>query len=632
MKKMTIQFVCEVLQQHNLVDQKTIDYITANEAEQRKHLKGQSASNGTNGTSDITAVDVISSMNLKVASDPRRSLSEELIMKTLADHWNLPFLKIDLTKLSPCDLASKVSAPFAKKNLVFPVMLSKRILLVAVVNPTNVEALETIRTASKLKVRPVISTKTDILKAIAECYKTIERKKAEQKSLDDFQAYVDAAESEISQDTSSKSSGFTSINTSVSPDKNIVTAVNLMLNYACEQRANEIHIEPKQFFSQIRFRIDGMLYDVKQIPPEIQTSMLLRFKALAGMDISEKRKPQDGRTQFDFHGRSMTLRISTMPMVFGEKIMIRILDQIMFLRHVEDLGFCPEEFEHYMSLISQSNGIILVAGPPGSGKTTTLYSTLDVLSDKGINITTLEDPVEFPYDRFNQIAIQPGVGFTFETAIRHIVRQSPDVIMLSEIRDKTTADNAIQASLLGHLVVGSLHTHDTSSALIRLVKMGTEPFLVESTVIGVLAQRLLRKICPECKEPYSPTEEEMAALHVSTRDLESLSLWKGTGCLKCRGTGYFGQTGIFELMEMTDDIRALIDHNAGSAAIKEAAQHSGMRPLREHAITKMRQGITSCEEVLRVTGGLRKGEPHKFKTKIALSRSETEEQEVFVPS
>ncbi len=610
MNLLSTDFVCKILQHYHLIDNDQINHIKLHEKEQRKQLKRK---NSENGAGTITAVDIISVMALKTASDTKKDLTEELIMRTLALHWKLPFLKIDLSKRTPSKLSSKISEPFARKFLVTPVSISKNILIVAVVNPTDVAALDMIRTASKMKIRPVISTKTEILKAINQCY-------LHEKELENFQASVDAAQAELVKDgTAHKAIELSSVNEEELSEKSVVTAVNLMLQYACEQRASEIHIEPKQFYSQVRLRIDGILYDAKRIPPEIHMSMGQRLKALAGMNISEKRKPQDGRTQFNFHERDMSLRISTMPMTFGEKIMIRVLDPLLFLRHIDDLGFLPEEQDQYQSLLAQKNGIILITGPPGNGKSTTIYSTLDAVSERGINITTIEDPIEFPYDKFNQIIIQPAVGLTFGTAIRHIVRQSVDVIMVGEIRDTETVENAIHAALTGHLVISSLHTYDAPSAIACLIKLGAQPFLVESTVIGIISQRLLRRICRHCAQPYDLSPEERTALGISEEDAETLHSQKGAGCIKCRGTGYLGQTAIFEIMEITDTLRPLILKNAGTYAIRQAANEEGMHILRARAIERMRAGITTCEEVLRVTGGLKSAIAQSFKTTIALS-------------
>ena len=616
MTSLNLSFVCSVLQQQKLLNEQQTQSILQQESAQRMRLKQE-----TGGESVIvTAVDVLNAMKIVSAADQKTVLSEEIIMRALATYWKLPFLRIDLTKIDSCKLTSKISAPFAKKHLVFPISISKNMLFVAVVNPLDVEVLDTLRNVTKMQIRPVVSLKSEIIQAIHECYKAQEAEKSAQKQLENFQASVNAAKADLAKsDAPAAAPVMTSVNADETNDANIVTAVNLMLQYACEQRASEIHLEPRQFHCQIRFRIDGMMYDVKRIPLEIQSGMTQRFKALGGMNISEKRKAQDGRTHFNFHGRDMTLRISTMPMTFGEKVMIRVLDPILLLRHVETLGFSEEQAAQYQALLAHSNGILLIAGPTGSGKTTTLYSTLDLLAERGINITTLEDPVELPYDRFNQVALQPSVGFTFEQAVRHLVRQSPDVIMIGEIRDKQTAENAIQAALLGHLVISTIHTHDAASALVRLVRMGIEPFLVESTVIAVVAQQLVRRICRHCVQPCRLSEQEAAALNLRSAERDALNLQCGKGCIKCRGTGYLGQTGVFEVLEITDELRELIHRSESISAIQHAAARSGVKALREMAIAKMLDGQTTAQEILRTSEGISPTQSHQFKTKISLS-------------
>jgi general secretion pathway protein E len=358
---------------------------------------------------------------------------------------------------------------------------------------------------------------------------------------------------------------------------------------------------------------------VKRIPVEVSTGMTQRLKGMARMNVSEKRKPQDGRAEFIHHDREIYLRVSTIPVVFGEKMMVRLIDPIRLFRHVDDLGFAPDELEQYLTLIARPSGIILLAGPTGCGKTTTLYSTLNRLAETGINIITVEDPVESVCEGFNQMIIQPSLGVTFESAIRHIVRQAPDVIMVGEIRDKESVEHTIQAALTGQLVISTLHTDDAPSAVVRLVNMGAEPFFVESTVIAVVAQRLIRRICDNCAKPYRLSQEDIDALHCSETTTGEFLGRKGVGCEKCRGTGYLGQTAIFELMELTDEIRSLIHNNAGVYAIRQAAIQHGMQPLKAQVIAKMKAGLTTCEEILRVTGELKEEVPHKFQSKIFLS-------------
>ncbi len=599
-KSLSTDFVCAVLKESNLIDEKLVREIKLHENTYHKLLQQEA---GANGSSPITAVDVISSMGLNSLSD--QILSEELIMKTLAAHWKLPFLKIDLAKLDPAMVTSRVSESFALKHLTIPISISENMLFIAVVDPLDAEILETMRRVSTLEIRPIISTKTDILNAIEMCY--------------GHPNSVKAMGNELSLErTSDESMDLLTVGNDRYADKHVVNTVNLILHYAFEQRTSEIHIDPKHHYSAIRFCIDGMLYDVKHIPLEVHENIILRLKALAGMDISERHKPQDGQTHFEFHDREIYLRISTMPVASGEKVVLRILDPIMLFRRVDELGFSPEELQQYMGFISHSSGIILVTGPAGSGKTTTIYSTLNQLCERGINITTIEKPIESVHEGFNQIAVQPHIGMSFETAIRHIVRQSPGVIMVGEMRNKGSVEQTVRAALAGHLVFGVLHTHDAPSAIVQLVDIGAQSFLLESTVIAVIAQRLVRKICDNCAGPTRLSSEERAELHISKEEAEKLSLRKGTGCITCRGTGYFGQTAVFEIMEVTDKLRVLIHNNTGAYALKNAAIEQGMRPLRTRAIEKMKAGITTSEEVLRVTGGLKGGIPHKFKSKILL--------------
>jgi general secretion pathway protein E len=476
---------------------------------------------------------------------------------------------------------------------------------------------------TKLKVRPVISTKTDILHVI-DAYYTASPKQEEDfelREFDTFQSLVNTAEAELSDGTLYRSVVINPLTDEMPTDENIDAIVNLMLRYACEHRATEIHIDPKQFHSQVYFRIDGLLYDVKRLSPQIHNNISLLLKNQTGIGVFEKDTPQTGRMHFNFHDRELSLQISTLPMTFGEKIIIRILDPILLLRHMDDLGFRQEQFKRYRSLLSHPEGIVLIAGPPGSGKTTTLYSTLDALAEQGMNITTIETPIALPYDQFNQIELHPEKGFTFEAAIHTISQYPVDVLMVGDIRDKETAESAVNASLFGHLVLGSLHTPDAPSAFTRLIEMGIQPFLLESTVVGVIAQRLMRRVCTHCAQTYQLSQPEITALGSARDAVQTPMVQKGVGCTKCRGTGYQGQTAIFEIMTITDEMRPLIKNNAGTHAIRQAAMKAGMQTLRQQAIEKMREGVTTSEEVLRVTGGLRTAKPQHFKTAAVLEAS-----------
>lgn len=596
-KTFDTEFVCDVLFENDLLIEEQVQQIQANEEKHRKLLQAklikeakESPGNADFGAEQITIVDVISSMRLPLPSDENSLLTEELIMKTLAAHWQLPFMKLDPLKLKLEVVTSKISEPFARRYLIVPIAIdeAQELLTVAVINPWDIEALETVRRVSGLKVRPIISTKTDILKIIKEFY--------------GFRTSVKAAEKDLTNRIDlGNLEQYTDVNIRYT-DKHIINAVNLLFNYAFEQRASDIHIEPKRNYSQIRLRIDGMLYNIHRMPRSVNNAITSRIKMLARMDIAEKRKPQDGRVKTKFQGRDIELRVSTMPVAFDEKIVIRILDRASLVQGIEELGFSSQESTQYQSFIAKSNGIVLITGPTGSGKTTTLYSTLDKLATEEVNVMTIEEPIEMLHDRLNQIAVQPNVGLTFAAALRNIVRQDPDIIMVGEIRDYETVENAIHAALTGHLVFSTLHTNDAPSAIARLVDMGAQPFLVESTLIAVLAQRLVRKICSGCRQPYAPTPQEIAALNLPAQDSQALALFKGAGCEKCRGTGYYGRIGIFEVMPITEAIRHLIHTNAGAQDIKDQALKEGMHTLRESAIAKMKHGVTTVEEVIRVTG------------------------------
>ncbi len=591
------EFICTVLQEQELLNNDQIQEILGQGDKHRRLLQAKlvqeakaSGSPRPAGSDDISIVEVISSMRLHLANDDHEVLTEELIMKTLASHWKLPFMRLDPLKLKLEIVTSKLSEPFAVKHLIVPIQHDeeKELMTVAVVNPWDVEALETVRRVTGLKVQPVISTKTDILKIIREFHgfrtsvKAAERNLTERIDLGNLEQYTD-------------------VNIRYT-DKHIVNAVNLLFNYAFEQRASDIHIEPKRTYSQIRLRIDGMLHSIHRMPRTVNAAISSRIKMLARMDISEKRKPQDGRIKTRYQGRDVELRVSTMPVAYDEKIVIRILDRGSLVQSIEQIGFSPKEVALYLSFISKSNGIILITGPTGSGKTTTLYSTLDKLSTEEINIMTIEDPIEMIHEDVNQIAVRANVGLTFGTALRNIVRQDPDVIMVGEIRDPETVDNAIHAALTGHLVLSTLHTNDAPSAVARLVDMGAEPFLVESTLIAVLAQRLVRTICDACTETYTPTDLQLAPLGLTVASLNGAKLRRGVGCTKCRSTGYYGRSAIFEVMPISPAIRKLIHHNAGSQDLEAQAIKEGMHTLRESGIRKLTDGLTTIEEVVRVTG------------------------------
>jgi len=379
----------------------------------------------------------------------------------------------------------------------------------------------------------------------------------------------------------------------------IIKLVNLLITRAVESRASDIHIEPFEDELKVRFRIDGVLHDIESTPKRLQAAIVSRIKIMAKLNIAERRLPQDGRIRLRINEREIDLRVSTIPVLYGESVVMRILRKEGIVIDLDLLGFPPQTLSAFNNLIKKPNGIILVTGPTGSGKTTTLYGALDKINSPDKKIITVEDPVEYQLKGVNQIQVKPKIGLNFASTLRHIVRQDPDIIMIGEIRDLETAEIAIQSALTGHLVFSTLHTNDAPSSITRLLDMGVENFLLSSTIRGILAQRLVRVICPDCREVDRTIadREELSVLGIN----HDITLYRGRGCEKCAFTGYYGRTGIFELLVVDDDIRRLILKNADSNQIREVARQQGMRTLLEDGAEKIRAGITTLSEVLRVT-------------------------------
>jgi len=382
----------------------------------------------------------------------------------------------------------------------------------------------------------------------------------------------------------------------------VVKALDHILSYAFEQRASDIHFEPKRDLTLVRLRIDGVLHDVHVIPKIVYEAVVSRIKLLCGANLAEKRRPQDGRIKRDQGGREVELRVSTMPTAFGEKAVLRIFDPDILLKTIDELGLSPHDLPKFNEFIARPTGIILVTGPTGSGKTTTLYSVLKHLSKPEVNIVTIEDPIEMVFEDFNQVQVKPLIDVTFASSLRTVLRQDPDIIMVGEIRDKETADHAVQAALTGHLVISTLHTNDASSSITRLLDLEVPHFLITSTLIGVVAQRLVRENCKHCVEEYEPTEAEAAAMKIPFDKLKPYRFRRGKGCLHCRETGYMGRTGIYEILPMSEKIRRLVSNQASSLDIFKAAREEGLRTLKEAGIEKVFRGSTTVTEMVRVTG------------------------------
>jgi general secretion pathway protein E len=385
-------------------------------------------------------------------------------------------------------------------------------------------------------------------------------------------------------------------------DQHIVNIVDWLLQYAFEQRASDIHLEPRRGKGKVRFRIDGMLHLVYELPDNVMTAMISRLKILGRMDVAEKRRPQDGRIKTKApSAREIELRLSTMPTAFGEKLVLRIFDPDVLLRSFSQLGLVSEDYAHWQSMVQRAHGIVLVTGPTGSGKTTTLYSTLKQLAVDSVNVSTIEDPIEMVVESFNQSQIQPAIEFDFAAGIRTLMRQDPDIIMVGEIRDRATAEMAVQAALTGHLVLSTLHTNDAPTAISRLLDLQMPAHLIKATLNGVMAQRLVRTLCPECRKEVRCDPNDWHTLAGSAELAPPSTLFQPAGCLECRNTGYLGREGIYEIMPLTNELLTYISTDSDIQSIRQAAIAQGMKTLRIAGAEKVAAGVTSMEEVLRVT-------------------------------
>jgi general secretion pathway protein E len=384
-------------------------------------------------------------------------------------------------------------------------------------------------------------------------------------------------------------------------DQHVVNIVDWLLQYAFDQRASDIHLEPRREMSNVRFRIDGVMHDVYQIPTNVMAAVSSRIKIIGRMDVAEKRRPQDGRLKTRTpDGQEVELRLSTMPTAFGEKLVMRIFDPEVLVRNYRELGFSERDDEIWNSMIDQPNGIILVTGPTGSGKTTTLYSTLKQLAKPEVNVCTVEDPIELVEPSFNQMQVQRNIDLDFSTGVRTLMRQDPDIIMIGEIRDMETAEMAIQAALTGHLVLSTLHTNDAPAAVTRMLDIGVPPYLLQSSILGVMAQRLVRTLCPHCKEATEISDEEWNALVKPWRSRKPDHVMVPVGCLECRNTGYMGRVGIYEMFTFTEKVRKLVNGSSDISELRQQTLKDGLRPLRLSGASKVATGLTTIEEVMRV--------------------------------
>ncbi len=518
-------------------------------------------------------------------------LKEEDFLRCLGKQLGIPVI-LDLSEYKiKKEIISQIPLNFVKKHSLIPIEINQKTLTVAMTDPLDLQPLDDINLLLGYIVEPVICTDEEIKKAINKIYggetDSTQKMLSDLKKADDELPVIHIEEQEDLLDLANKAP--------------IIKFVNLILTRAINERASDIHIEPFEKDLKVRYRVDGMLYEALSPPKQYQAAITSRIKIMGNLNIAERRLPQDGRIKIKILNHEIDIRLSTIPVNYGERIVMRLLDRGNLLLDLRQLGFSSSIYSKIEKIIHSFNGIILVTGPTGSGKTTTLYAALSHINSVEKNIITIEDPVEYQLDGIGQIQINPKIELTFANGLRSILRQDPDIIMVGEIRDYETAEIAIHASLTGHLVFSTLHTNDASGAITRLIDMGVEPYLVSSSVIAVLAQRLVRVICNNCKEPYTPSTDLLKEIGLTVKNLENGFVFRGKGCSKCLNTGYLGRLGIYELLIIDGDIRDSILNKIDSSSIKKIARKKGMLTLREDGAQKVINGITTIEEVLRVT-------------------------------
>ena len=544
---------------------------------------------------DVHPVIVIAEQRWKSLQPPNRILDLDGLTQWLAKWCKLDYLHIDPLKINFSAVTEIMSISYATRFRILPVEVKPNEVVIATAEPFQRAWEEEMQPILRKEVRRVIANPDDITRYQVEFYNLAKSIKGAMGKGDvaggasNFEQLVELGKGKKQYDAN---------------DQHIVTIVDWLWQYAFEQRASDIHVEPRRDLGIVRFRIDGLLHQVYQIPMAVLKAMTSRIKILGRMDVIEKRRPQDGRIKTRTpDGLEVELRLSTIPTAFGEKLVMRIFDPDVLVRDFSELGFADEESKQWQEMSVQPNGIILVTGPTGSGKTVTLYSTLKHLATPEVNVCTLEDPIEMIEGSFNQVQILPDIGMGFAEGIRSLMRQDPDIIMVGEIRDLETADMAIQAALTGHLVLSTLHTNDAPSAMTRLVDLGVPPYLLSATVLGVMAQRLIRTLCPKCKQAGGMRAEDEAAwtaLVAPWKSSKPAQLYHAVGCLDCRMTGYKGRVGIYEIMPMSVEIKKLVANGAELGKLREQAMREGMKPLRIAGAKKVAAGLTTIAEIIKV--------------------------------
>lgn len=562
-------------------------YLTQATAEQCLTIRRSAVNNQQH------PLEFIASQQLDDLRHPGKKLELESLTVWLAALANQPYLRIDPLKIDVAAVTPLMSYAFAQRHKILAVAVDKEAVTIASAQPFVHKWESDLMHVLKRPIKRVVANPGDIQRFTVEFFR-LAKSVSGANSIDqklgnfgNFEQLLKLGASDQEPDAN---------------DSHIVNIVDWLFQYAFQQRASDIHIEPRREQGSVRFRIDGVLHTVYQFPPQVTMAIVSRLKSLGRMNIAEKRKPQDGRVKTKTpDGGEVELRLSTLPTAFGEKMVMRIFDPEVLLKSFDQLGFSPDDLRRWEFMTTQPNGIILVTGPTGSGKTTTLYTTLKKLATSEVNLCTIEDPIEMVEPAFNQMQVQANIDLTFASGVRALMRQDPDIIMVGEIRDLETAEMAIQAALTGHLVLSTLHTNDAPSAITRLLELGVPHYLLKATLLGVMAQRLVRTLCPHCKVPVEILDEDWQALTKPWSSPTPSGAQQAVGCLECRDTGYRGRAGVYEIMQLNDGIKPLISAETDLIALRRQAFKEGMRSLRLSGAQKVAAGLTTIEEVLRVT-------------------------------
>jgi len=548
-----------------------------------------------NAAGSMHPLTAIAQCKIVSAKAPHQLLTLDVLSEWCAGKVGLPFFRIDPLKIDFTKVADVMSASYAARFNILPVELGPGTLVVATADPFRIEWQNEIARISRRRIELVIANPLDIAQYISQFFSLAKSIRDANKSSgqdlalrNNFEQLVELGKTNKQVDAN---------------DQHIVNIVDWLWGYAFEQRASDIHLEPKRDAGVIRFRIDGVLHQVYQVPAVVMIAMTARIKLLGRMDVIEKRRPQDGRIKTRTNnGQEVELRLSTLPTAFGEKLVMRIFDPEVVVKTLPELGFPADDAARWDALTRRAHGIILVTGPTGSGKTTTLYTTLKALATSEVNVCTVEDPIEMVEPAFNQMQVQPGIDLSFADGVRALMRQDPDIIMVGEIRDLETAEMAIQAALTGHLVLSTLHTNDAPSAVMRLLELGVPYYLLEATLIGIMAQRLVRTLCPHCKAADGELSDDVwRALGGAWNLAKPATVYRPIGCPECRQTGFRGRTGLYELVTVTESFSRLLQEETDLAALRRQSVADGMKPLRIAGAYKVAEGLTTAEEVLKAT-------------------------------